>query len=326
MRVFLQHLARLVLLNRSGIMGVAIIWIFLLHSAIGQNYFGVDNYILDHGWVGVDIFIFLSSFGLCFSFSKNSLKQFYYRRLVRVIPTWLIILFLIHIIGLIVSPLYPNMQFVYPRNFIDIICWYTGIGYWINGCFYEWYVPTLLLLYLIFPFIYKLSNRSLWGILILITVLTLSFYYWEFLFNIRLSYTRLIAYILGVLFYRYLNANQLQTFYIPIFALSLIMFVIHKRFGISDVFLYEYLTPILVLIIAWLINILKLTNVLSFWGAISLEFYLIHLYRRPQFFVGIFTDSVLLQHVIAFFLCTVAAYILNRIMKNVNQYFLNFVK
>ena len=59
MRVFLQHLARLVLLNRSGIMGVAIIWIFLLHSAIGQNYFGVDNYILDHGWVGVDIFIFL---------------------------------------------------------------------------------------------------------------------------------------------------------------------------------------------------------------------------------------------------------------------------
>lgn len=323
---FLHKLANYVLSNRSGIMGVAIIWVFLLHSAIGQNLLGGSNYLLDHGWVGVDIFIFLSSLGLCFSYSKNSLKTFYYRRLVRIIPTWLLVLFVIHIIGLVVSPLYPNLNFNYPKTLPEMLCWYTGVGYWLDGCCYEWYVPTLLLFYIIFPVFYKLSNRNLWIILLLGTIVAMYMYYNELFFHARFSYTRLIVFILGILFYRYLKTGMLHKFFIPISVSVLLMFLIYNFINISDVFIYGYLTPILVLLIAWGLQVFKLSNVFSFWGTLSLEFYLIHLYRRPQFFVGLFTDSEILQHLIAFLLCTLLSFILNKIMSNLNQYLINVVK
>ena len=46
------------------------------------------------GAIGVDIFLFFSGYGLCFSYEKNSLKEFYWRRFKRIIPLFWIHFFL----------------------------------------------------------------------------------------------------------------------------------------------------------------------------------------------------------------------------------------
>jgi peptidoglycan/LPS O-acetylase OafA/YrhL len=82
---------------RTELMGVAIFWIFFYHT-------GVDIPILHGlfsvGWIGVEIFFFVSGFGLCASLQKNpSTGSFYKRRLVRILPTWWLILGAMNIIG-----------------------------------------------------------------------------------------------------------------------------------------------------------------------------------------------------------------------------------
>lgn len=55
---------------RSALMGVAILWIMFYHSALNLP-------ILNNGYLGVDIFFFLSAIGLCYSFEKNSDYRFF---------------------------------------------------------------------------------------------------------------------------------------------------------------------------------------------------------------------------------------------------------
>lgn len=70
---------------RSALMGVAILLIIIHHLA-------EKNTILRIGYVGVDIFLFVSGLGLVFAWKKlPDIKVFYKRRFLRVYPTWLLI-------------------------------------------------------------------------------------------------------------------------------------------------------------------------------------------------------------------------------------------
>ncbi len=70
-------------------MGIATLAILLFH--IGQNesshivHKGI-NFIFSKGSIGVNIFFFLSGYGLANSFNKNSLKVFYFNRFKRLYP------------------------------------------------------------------------------------------------------------------------------------------------------------------------------------------------------------------------------------------------
>lgn len=84
---------------RTELMGFSIFWIFFYHT--GVNIIGL-NALFSVGWIGVDIFFLVSGFGLCSSLTKNpDIIQFYKRRLIRIIPTWWLILVFMHIVGLI---------------------------------------------------------------------------------------------------------------------------------------------------------------------------------------------------------------------------------
>ena len=54
---------------RGALMGVAIIWVMLYH--LGDIDVSVISVIFGVGYGGVDIFLFLSGFGLYFSFSNT---------------------------------------------------------------------------------------------------------------------------------------------------------------------------------------------------------------------------------------------------------------
>lgn len=74
---------------RRELMGIAILWITLYHcladpvKALGIPVLGT---VLSRGWLGVEIFLFLSGIGLFFSMRRNpDAKQYWLRRSKKVI-------------------------------------------------------------------------------------------------------------------------------------------------------------------------------------------------------------------------------------------------
>ncbi len=128
-------------------MGIAIIWIIGLHFYM-YSAFQADSiwgFFFSKGYIGVDVFFFLSSYGLCFSYNNNSLGTFYRRRAERIFPVYILFVVLtILIFGKAYSES-PFLLFVYQ-------C--TGIASFRQTDF-EWYVPALIVLYALFPLIYR---------------------------------------------------------------------------------------------------------------------------------------------------------------------------
>ena len=127
---------------RTEIMGVATLMILLGHSVFyGQGFvdYGFLQNLFTLGYSGVDIFLFLSGFGLVFSMKKNDKITFYKHRIARIVPSVLAIMFLNvlvnirHLGGFIFNPLY----------------WF--------GLY--WYIGFILLAYLCFPYLYRSIKR-----------------------------------------------------------------------------------------------------------------------------------------------------------------------
>jgi len=128
---------------RTQIMGFAILWIILHHIGFFSMYAfnPIVNFFIKLGSCGVDIFLVLSSFGLYMSYSNNSdIKRFYKRRLIRILPAFLIIVLVFHIKHLGES---------------------LSIGFWISEFLSHWYISFILLAYLFYPLIYYIQKKKL---------------------------------------------------------------------------------------------------------------------------------------------------------------------
>ena len=69
-----------ILSNKVLFSGIAIFIILLYHQPMSGAIKGIYFY---PGFSGVDIFLFFSGYGLCYSMNKNSLGEFYKRRFFR---------------------------------------------------------------------------------------------------------------------------------------------------------------------------------------------------------------------------------------------------
>ncbi len=135
---------------RGELMGAAILFVILFHVGLPREdaFFGLKRM----GNIGVDFFLFLSGMGLWFSWTKNpSLRQFYLRRFLRIYPTWLLIACLYYI------PDYLNLELTGHRgqstNIIDLIGDITiNWDFWLHDELTFWYIPAIMLLYLVSPF------------------------------------------------------------------------------------------------------------------------------------------------------------------------------
>lgn len=128
-----------IIANRSFLMGVAMIMVIVYHI-----FCWVYNPIgpLNIGYVGVDIFLFLSGLGLSCSYEKNSITQFYKNRIKRIYP--------IYIISVLTTYLIFNSNW---SNF-DLFANIVTIGLYTKGGVYryDWYLESLFTLYILFPF------------------------------------------------------------------------------------------------------------------------------------------------------------------------------
>lgn len=120
--------------HRSLIMGIAMMMILLHHLYFVS--FPCNALALNYGMLGVDIFLFLSGFGIFFSLAKSqdkSIGSFYRRRLVRIFP------------AAILAGILVTIPCGGPTCQHWSLC-LTGLNLW--------YIRSILLLYLIAPFLF----------------------------------------------------------------------------------------------------------------------------------------------------------------------------
>ncbi len=135
----------LILSERSVYMGLAILMVVTYHLT-SRFHIPVLGHIFNF-FSGVDIFIFFSGLGLCFSCTKNSLSLFYKNRFLRILPLYLVL-------AITSSIAYQITEGSF--SVWDYFCNLTTLSYYgLGGCFVDWYLSSLLIFYLFFPFVFK---------------------------------------------------------------------------------------------------------------------------------------------------------------------------
>ena len=133
--------------NCSFLMGFSILWIMAFHLAMfgGLSHISVVNLFLGTGYWGVDIFFFLSAYGLCYSFNNYGLKEFYIHRVKKLFPIYLLFLVLLFLF-------FPATR---GDSWLSVLLLQiTGVATFANLQI-EWFIPDLILLYITFPLLYK---------------------------------------------------------------------------------------------------------------------------------------------------------------------------
>lgn len=307
---------------RNELMGGAILWIFLFHC--GDIGYPVYDTFRKYGWIGVDVFIFLSAIGLCYSLNKNGdTKIFYIRRALRIFPTWWTILLCVHILGIFCNLFLPRLPFHVPHSIPQILCWYSGVGYWLSDfltdakCYcYEWYIPSLILFYIVAPWFYRQKTKVLIVALILTLILSCYLSNYHILHGLRLSYQRVPVFIMGFLYYRMITTNWNKSSLVIllswIIGIFLLFFNVYNEIAIPPIHIYQFLMPLFCILFIWIIKGLRLNSLFHFLGGITLELYLIHLYKRPIYLLGLFVKNPVVVLLLALIICSILAWLLHK--------------
>lgn len=180
---------------RTSLMGLAMIYVMLFHIG-GNNHSNLWYCIGRCGNIGVDIFFFLSGIGLWFAWTKTPhLRHFYYRRLIRIYPTWLIISACYYIPRCIDGKL----------DVTDTILEMAfNWGFWHHLELNFWFVPAILLLYVLAPFYMRLiiKHTSWRWMPVLAMALELLILYWsplkQSIGHLEILYSRIPIFLLGI--------------------------------------------------------------------------------------------------------------------------------
>lgn len=145
--------------KRGELMGIATFFIILCHApAHIPTMPSLLSDILGKFSYGVDVFLFLSGVGLCFSFSKVStstdLLLWYKKRFLRILLPCLIV----------------QIVFLNKPNIISHILFLIGYSYYANHDGF-WFVDMLIPLYLFTPVFCKIA-QSKFGVLLLAIVVS----------------------------------------------------------------------------------------------------------------------------------------------------------
>ncbi len=155
--------------HRNELKGFAILWVVCFHASAIFSQGG--SLIAQMGYGGVEIFFFLSGFGLYHSLSKSSeLSGYIKRRAKRLLPAYLpfCALWLI-----VMIPLYRPSLVASIRAIVGNV---TMVGYFANVTpLINWYPAGLLLSLILAPFAFALIHQSKKPLITTAILITISF-------------------------------------------------------------------------------------------------------------------------------------------------------
>lgn len=278
---------------RNLIYGLAAIWIVFFH--IHEKYWlgiPVLSPIINMGNMGVDVFLLLSAIGLSYSIEKNDTKTFYKNRLKRTFITYLLIA------GPFIVWKYFIAQSITPMTVPNFVLELSTISYfWTKeGTYPFWYVPCILLFYALYPALYKLYKKNklyIVGIIVLsiITEVLLVLINSAVITVTERTFSRIPIFLVGILLSDWVKKEKkialpwvIVSF--VILAVTMVIYPVTNLYRIHTVLVrYCYGIMVIALIIfgAFIMELIKkfkatdiFIKIFSFFGAISLEIYIVH--------------------------------------------------
>lgn len=318
---------------RQQLMGFSIIVIVLFHSPVLFNN-DIGWFIHNIGNIGVELFFLLSGMGLFYSLHKSAdIKQFYRKRIIRIIPSYLLVAIPWLVIEYFFSDNLPSPNFC-----VDLFYRITTLDFWL--CKYNefWFIPAIVFYYFLSPLLYKVISRSLKlfiglsaGILIFTLFLPQikvdNTLLQQILFCVFRSPCFLLGWIIAKMQfsdkeYRLRIKNEYLVGTILV-CLVLCYFILHPYSDIhfSSEYKYTVYVPLSFLLIilftkvvsSYLYKNLFSMYILSFGGTYSLELYLIHERIVKIMYRMHISDS--LNFIISIIIACVLAYILHKIIQ-----------
>lgn len=305
--------------NRSYLMGIAIIWIVFLHF---YNWFQGKLpwwiYFFSEGQIGVDIFLFLSAYGLEASFRKNGLSIFYKNRAKRILPVN--ILFLILLFGIFMNEV--------PVGDILKQCaaQLTGISIFQEPEFFsthfdfDWFTPALIIFYLLYPAISYILN-FLAKKNIGYEIILLFFLYLISLFALRSTQPplkfflyRLPIFTLGAATYIHMENNQTNRLFI-----LYIITIIGGLLSNQHWFLTSSIVPSLLFVYSMIEGQRPFNNAISLIGRHSYEVYLTHIFPVTNFFMLYVFDNIYMYIAATILWTIIVATIFSILHKHINR-------
>ena len=268
--------------SRIFYMGIAMLWVIGYHLWLHDidyydNQFKLFSHIFKFGYVGVDVFFFLSAYGLCHSYSQNDLKTFYFRRFVRIFPLFIVYYSFRFIIG--VGEDFPTYLWHGILQITSLSVIQTPFTCPTKALSLDWFVPAILNLYIIFPMLFKVikyisSKGTIWHILFLITLFYGAHFLWGYINGLYIS--RIPIIVIGIFTYFYLkHANYDKIFLLyAVFALQVFFIERHNLM---------YSAPIPLILYGVNMSNFNINNTVPFRivkvvGNWSLEFFYAHIY------------------------------------------------
>lgn len=182
---------RLLSKYRLQIMGIAILLVVFYHSTVDMSFISLFNNIKTICYGGVDVFFLLSGLGLYYSLKNDfNVRSFYKNRFIRIMPTYIFVILIFSIIN--------------KASLKDVFLNITTLGFWINSSNrFDWYIPALIIFYLVTPLIIYFFNKKnkyvviflciLAGVLISISISATSLSY------LLIFTTRIPIFFIGIL-------------------------------------------------------------------------------------------------------------------------------
>lgn len=284
--------------HKQYLMGVATLLISLFHiSLFRPELLHRTPYLYDTFAtmnVGVEIFLYLSGIGLYFSFEKKpKFKDYYAKRVINVYVIFLIIA--------LFYAIYHNF-IIGEKSVLSFILEWTGVAYWDKEKVkyrYGWYVVYIMVLYLLYPLIYKilkaLEKKKLdlvftavmCGVFVAVCIL-LNKYANGFYSFIEIGLTRMPIFLIGCYCGKLVfNNNKIGPLFYVLMVAGIIIRGIYINYETKPLIfnrlsqcLFSLAVMFIAIFLAEFLNISIIYKAFQLLGSMSLEFYLIHNYLR----------------------------------------------
>ena len=319
---------------RTELMGFAVLWIAFLHAQMWFR-FGPLQIFKRTGHGGVDIFFFLSSFGLYYAYQKGERGwSFIKKRLLRIIPIFVPIA----IVRIIINHYDFTASFMLLSTYIFWIGWDRSM----------WFISGIILLYLITPWYLNYLTKGnekkktfLWvGITLIISILLRNT--WQSVFFARVP-IYLLGFYAGKLSYEEVIFDKRAMLYLCLsFVVGVILYCLGFYLDVEDSVLWGWglywypnlflVWPLCLFLSSFFDYLVRkgmslLGSVLKQFGSVSLEFYLLHelciryfgnriAFPYPYEYNGILENLLII--LLTFIIAKIYHFVMNGITKGVN--------
>lgn len=213
---------------RDPIKGIAILWVCFFHARLGLNHIPVIGSIQQVGYLGADVLLFLSGYGLYHSLQRSqSLKEYYTRRLKRLLPSYLPIAILWCIIMI------PMLDLSTVQAIRSIVGTLSMMGFIAETPRYlNWYLSLILITLILAPILHSFLSKTkrpllTWALLVLAACAVGLCYVAH---NQLIMYSRLPVFVLGMGFAMPRNGKERPK-------LSLLLYVVGFAAGCAILWL-----------------------------------------------------------------------------------------